>query len=145
MTTSNQQLDINSIMNLMITMMIVVMMMKMMSGAMKSVGEEPATFLGSGKAPPSYTYIRTSGKASEAYRQVTHTEKEKERLRVKKANFENVGRKIAKETGVKFVELDEGWQLAYSTPKYWFRDSKGNDIVAFDADELRWKLSIAGR
>ena len=35
--TAGAQLDINSIMNLMITMMIVVMMMKMMTGAMGSI------------------------------------------------------------------------------------------------------------
>ena len=35
--TTGAQLDINSIMNLMITMMIVVMMMKMMTGAMGSI------------------------------------------------------------------------------------------------------------
>jgi len=38
-TTTAAQLDINSIMNLMITMMIVVMMMKMMTGAMETVGK----------------------------------------------------------------------------------------------------------
>jgi len=35
--TTGTQLDMTSIMNLMITMMIVVMMMKMMTGAMASV------------------------------------------------------------------------------------------------------------
>jgi len=36
-TTIGTQLDISSVMNLMITMMIVVMMMKMMTGAMGSI------------------------------------------------------------------------------------------------------------
>ena len=36
-TTTATQLDISSLMNLMITMMIVVMMMKMMTGAMGTV------------------------------------------------------------------------------------------------------------
>ncbi|GAH63017.1 unnamed protein product [marine sediment metagenome] len=35
--TAGTTIDINSIMNLMITMMIVVMMMKMMTGAMETV------------------------------------------------------------------------------------------------------------
>ena len=67
---------------------------------------------------------------------------EEEELRERELALEKTGKEIAKEAGVKFLRLDEGWQSKYATPKYWFRDPKGNEIIAHDLEELKWKLSI---
>jgi hypothetical protein len=48
---------------------------------------------------------------------------------------------MAGEAGVEFVRLDEGWEYA-TTPRYWFKDSRGHEIVARDLEELKWKLSL---
>lgn len=69
---------------------------------------------------------------------------EEEDLQKKKLALENRGREMAKEAGVEFLRLDEGWQAKYAIPRYWFRDAKGIEIIARDLEELKWKLSVVG-
>jgi hypothetical protein len=64
-----------------------------------------------------------------------------EEFQEKKATLENTGRNMARKAGVEFVRLDEGWEYA-TTPRYWFKDSRGHEIVARDLEELKWKLSL---
>lgn len=64
-----------------------------------------------------------------------------EELQEKRQAFESKGREMAREAGVEFVKLAEGWQPKYATPRYWFRDARGKEIIATDLEELKWKAS----
>jgi hypothetical protein len=136
--TSNQQIpiaqiDLNSVFNYMFIMVFVVMMFRMMDKALEEPEERPK--LPPVKAPPGYVPVGTPRKAPA---RVT----EEEELRERKLALENKGREMAKEAGIEFLRLEEGWQSKYVTPRYWFKNSKGHEIIATDLDELKWKLSL---
>ena len=125
------QLDVSNLMNYMVIMVFVVMMFRMVDKALEL--PEERTKLPPVKPPPGYVPV---GAAKKAPARAT----EEEELRERKLALESKGREIAKEADVEFVRLDEGWQSKYATLKYWFRDPKGNEIIARDLEELKWKL-----
>jgi len=68
-----------------------------------------------------------------------------EELQERKLALEDKGREIARETGVEFVRLETGWEAKYATPRYWFRDPRGIEIIATDLKELKEKLSLIAK
>jgi uncharacterized membrane protein (UPF0127 family) len=70
---------------------------------------------------------------------------EEEQLQEKKQTLENRGREIARAAGVEFLRVDKGWEAKYAVPRYWFRDTKGNEIIATDIKELKEKLELLGK
>jgi len=136
------QIDINSMMTMMVYMMIIVMMMRMMNKALEEP-KERSFLIGGAKLPAGYVPVReyrraTTEKPPKAPPRIT----EEEELQEKKTTLENTGREMARDAGVEFVRLDEGWQAKYATPIYWFKDAKGNKIRAYDLEELKGKLSL---
>lgn len=135
----NNQLDVNAIFSNLVAMMIVIMMMQF---ATKALEPPLAERLG---LPRGYEPVRrakpTRAELLEQFRRERVPTAE-EALGVKKERLEAEGERMAEQAGVKFVELDEGWQATYGMVRYWFEDARGNRIIATDPDELRWKLSI---
>lgn len=110
---------------------------KMMDMALEEPEEKP-------KLPQGYTTIKappTRKEIVEQFRRSGEKTTAEQELLEKKTTLENTGREIAQKAGVEFVRLDEGWQVKYATPRYWFKDSTGHEIVATDLEELKWKLS----
>ncbi len=132
-------IDINSIMNVMLIMMAMGMMIKMMGSVMgppKGIGSTPSTGYTTIKAPPTRKELIEQFRRSEWGKTTTEQE-----LLEKKTTLENTGREIAQKAGVEFIRLSEDWPAKYATPRYWFRDSRGREIIASDLNELKWKLS----
>jgi hypothetical protein len=117
----------------MFLMVFVVMMFKMVDRALEPAKERPK--LPPVKPPPGYVPVGTMRKAPS---RVT----EEEELCEKKPTLESKGREIAREAGVEFLRLEEGWQPKYATPLYWFKDARGNEIIARDLEELKGKLGV---
>jgi hypothetical protein len=135
-------IDINSLMTFMFYMMVMVMLMRMMDKALEEP-KERSFLIGGAKLPAGYVPVReyrrtTTEKPPKAPPRIT----EEEELQEKKTTLENTGREMAREAGVEFLRLDEGWQAEYATPIYWFKDVKGNKIRAYDLEELKGKLSL---
>ena len=100
---------------------------------------------GAAKPPPGDVPVKptqVSGKAPAARAPRAPTAEEE--LEKKKIDLENKGKDMAREAGhgVEFVTLEEGWQVKYSTPLYWFKDPQGNRIKARDLEELKWKIGV---
>ncbi len=86
----------------------------------------------------------TEGKAPTAVAPAKPSEAEE--LQQKKTTLENSGREIARQAGggIEFLRLAKGWESEYATPRYWFKDAEGNEIIATDLTELKEKLSLIG-
>jgi hypothetical protein len=123
---------ISTLVNYMFYLIFIVMMFKVVDKALEEPKELPK--LPPLKPPPGYVPIGTPRKAPATA--------EEEELQKRKLALESKGKEIAKEAGVEFLRLEEGWQPRYATVRYWFKDSKGREIIATDLEELKWKLSL---
>lgn len=138
-----QQLGINlgELLQPLITFMIVMLMMKVMMTVIKTPTSELT------KLPErALEKLRGTPKPVEKPKVARAAVEEKtreEELEQKRLSLEATGNKMAKQAGkgIKFLRLDEGWQQRYTTVRFWFKDSEGNEIVVTDLEELKWKLS----
>jgi len=133
LTAQNSDLDITGLMNSMVIFMVIFMMMRMMDKALSP--ERPK--LPPVKPPPGY---RPLGRSTAAAPPAVSTEEE--RLRERKESLENKGREMAREAGVEFLSLEPGSEAKHATPRYWFKDARGNNIIARDIEELKEKLGL---
>jgi len=146
------QINMNMMMESLVTFMMVIMMMKFMMGAMGPATESKSRSIASIKygplePPPGYRPLRTAREAKAAggagEGRIAARARDDEELEAKRLSHISIGESIAKEFNekvpgreVKFVRLDRGWQETYVKVRYWFEDSEGNNIVASDIDEL---------
>ena len=131
--TTNQQINLNELMTMMIVMMVISMMMKMMTKAIQE-SSKPKPLYPSGP-PPGY-FIRAPALKAEVV---------EDKLEAKRLDLEAQGKQIAKEAGkkVRFIGLEPGWQQSYATPIYRFKDKiTGREFIARDVEDARWKLEV---
>lgn len=142
MTTQRQQIDINQMMNLMITFMIVVMMMKMMTAAMKGIGEKPKPKRLYPGGPRVGEFYRAPEIPAEEITLAEALPSEKEAKRIA---LEGKAQALITQSGkpIEYVGLQPGWEELYATPIYRFRHiPTGQEFIARDLEDLRWKVDV---
>ncbi len=140
--TTPQQFNLNlgELLPSLITFMIVMLMMKVMMTVIKTPTSEltklPERALGKLRGTPKPV------EKPKVTRAAVEEKTREEELEQKRLSLITEGKKMAEQAGkgIKFLRLDEGWQQKYATVRFWFKDSEGNEIVATDIDELKWKL-----
>jgi len=142
--TTDQQINQNEIMNLMLPLMIMMMMMKMMSTTMKEMNKpktaEPKPLYEGG--PPVGQFKRQlDAREKTVAKQVAEKVDMDKRRRTVNAQ----GRKLIKQSGenIELIGLDEGWQDRYSVVVYHFRDKDtGEEFIARDVEDIQFKMRV---